>query len=278
MINDITIGQHLPGDSVIHRLDPRIKIVLAVAYTIILVIGTNPFGLFISVAFLLAVYHSAKIPFKMLWKSFKPLLPVLAFTTVLNVFFISGTPIFSWRFITITQEGIYFAVLMVIRIFCLIAGISLLTYTTSPIVLTDAIERLLKPLSKLRFPTHELAMMMTIALRFIPTLIEETQKIMNAQKARGAEMDSGNFLRRIKALVPVLIPLFLSAFRRADELAMAMESRCYQGGDNRTRLRQLSITSNDVLSLFVSVVIFTAIALSGFLFSTVFPTLATFQR
>lgn len=263
MLRDITIGQHFPGNSIVHRLDPRFKILLTIGYIIVLFMGTNPLGLVISILFLALGYGMAKIPAKMVWRSLRPLLPVMLFATVLNLFFIQGEVVFSFWIFSITKQGIYIAVVNGVRIICLIAGTSLLTYTTSPIVLTDAIERLLSPLARFKFPAHELAMMMTIALRFIPTLIEETDKIMNAQKARGAELDNGNLMQRVKALIPVLIPLFLSAFRRADELAMAMECRCYRGGEGRTRLRQLKITGQDIATFVCCCFIFVVIAFSG---------------
>jgi energy-coupling factor transport system permease protein len=264
MLHDITIGQHLPGNSVLHTMDPRIKILLTIGYIVMLFVGTNPLGLAISVAFVLALYTIAKIPLCMMWKNIKPLLPILIFTAILNLFFVSsGELLVEWWIIKIYTGGIYFAIVTMVRIICLILGAPILTYTTSPIVLTDAIERLLSPLARLHFPAHELAMMMTIALRFIPTLIEETDKIMNAQKARGAQLDSGGLMQRVRALVPVLIPLFLSAFRRADELAIAMECRCYHGGEGRTRLRQLKITGKDILLALVCAVIFVAIGFSG---------------
>ena len=197
------------------------------------------------------MYGVAKIPFKLITKSLKPILPIILFTAVLNLFFVSGggEPLVHFWVLNIYAEGLRYAILMAVRVMALIAGTSLLTYTTSPIVLTDAIEQLLKPLGRLHFPVHELAMMMSIALRFIPTLIEETDKIMNAQKARGAMLDSGTFTQRIKALVPILIPLFISAFRRADELAMAMECRCYHGGEGRTKLHVLQYEGRDYLAL-----------------------------
>ncbi|MEG2769985.1 MAG: energy-coupling factor transporter transmembrane component T [Oscillospiraceae bacterium] len=263
MLRDITIGQHFPGDSTLHRLDPRVKILLTIAYVVMLFIGSNPVGLIVSTIFVFMLYAVAKIPVKVILKSLKPILPIVLFTAVINLFFVSGTPIFHWGFITITQEGVYFAVVMIIRIICLISGTSLLTYTTSPIVLTDAIERLLSPFAKMKLPVHELAMMMTIALRFIPTLIEETDKIMNAQKARGAQLDSGNIKERVKALVPVLIPLFISAFRRADELAMAMECRCYHGGEGRTRMKQLKLQWSDLACTMVCVLVFVIIGFSN---------------
>lgn len=248
MLRDITIGQHFPGSSVVHRCDPRLKIIATIAYIIVLFMASNPLGIALSLALLVLLYKVAQIPLKLILKSLKPIVPIVLFTAVLNLFFISGTgePLVHLGFIRIYREGISYAVLMAVRIVALIAGTSLLTYTTSPIVLTDAIESLLRPCAKLHLPVHELAMMMTIALRFIPLLIDETEKIMNAQKARGAMLDNGKFMERIKALVPVLIPLFISAFRRADELAMAMECRCYHGGEGRTRLKVLKFGALDV--------------------------------
>lgn len=251
MLRDITIGQHFPGDSPVHRLDPRIKLLLTLAYIIVLFAVPNISGMVLAFAVVLGLYLAAKIPLKVLARSMRPLLPIILFTAVLNLFFAAGEPIVQIWIFKISKEGIYYAITMVLRILCLIAGSSLLTYTTSPIVLTDAVERLLRPLAVLHLPVHELAMMMTIALRFIPTLIEETEKIMNAQKARGADLDSGNLMQRVKALIPVLIPLFISSFRRADELAMAMECRCYHGGDGRTRMKQLHLTGQDVVSTLI---------------------------
>ncbi len=248
MLRDITIGQHFPGNSAVHQFDPRLKIIITMVYIISLFVANNLVGRALSLLFLAFLYKMAKIPFKMITKSMKPILPIIIFTAVLNLFFMTGAgdPLVSVWFIKIYAEGIEYAILMAVRVVALIAGTSLLTYTTSPIILTDAIERLLKPFEKLHMPVHELAMMMTIALRFIPTLIQETDKIMSAQKARGAMLDSGNLAQRVKALIPVLIPLFISAFRRADELAMAMECRCYRGGDGRTRLKVLKFTKNDL--------------------------------
>ena len=268
MIRDITIGQHFPGSSLVHRFDPRLKLVLTIAYIAVLFAASNPLGLALSVLFLTAMYLVAQIPLKMIGRSLKPIFPIILFTAVLNIFFVSGEgePLFRWSFITIYAEGIRYAVIMGVRVAALIAGTSLLTYTTSPIVLTDAIEALLRPLSRLRFPVHELAMMMSIALRFIPTLIEETDKIMNAQKARGAMLDTGKLTERVKALVPVLIPLFISAFRRADELAMAMECRCYRGGEGRTRLKVLRCCGQDYIDLAFCIVCFGVILASRLLF------------
>ena len=268
MLRDITIGQHFPGNSLVHRFDPRLKLVLTVAYIVLLFAASNPLGLTLSILFLGVMYKVAKIPVKMIGKSLKPILPIVLFTAVLNLFFVSGDgdPLVHFWFLSIYAEGVRYAVLMAVRVMALIAGTSLLTYTTSPIVLTDAIEQLLKPLGKLHFPVHELAMMMSIALRFIPTLIEETDKIMNAQKARGAQLDTGKMTDRVKALVPVLIPLFISAFRRADERAMAMECRCYRGGTGRTRLKVLRCEKQDYIDLAVCIACFAVILASRLVF------------
>ncbi len=256
MLKDITIGQFFPGNSFIHKMDPRMKLVAVLLYIIMLFVASHPLSLIVGVALLAVMYAVSKIPAAMVLKSLKPVIPIIIFTSVLNVFFISGEPLFSWWLIEITKEGITMAVLMSVRIVCLIAGSSLLTYTTSPIELTDALERLMKPLNKIKVPVHELSMMMTIALRFIPTLIEETDKIISAQKARGADMETGGLMQRAKALIPILIPLFVSSFRRADELAMAMECRCYRGGEGRTRMKQLHLSPRDFVALIVVIAAF----------------------
>ena len=268
MLRDITIGQHFPGNSVVHRCDPRLKLVATIAYIVVLFVAPNPLGLALSIALLAALYKVAKIPGKLILKSLKPIVPIVLFTAVLNLFFVTGEgePLVHIWVLKIYGEGIRYAILLTVRVCALIAGTSLLTYTTSPIVLTDAIENLLRPLAKIHFPVHELAKMMSIALRFIPTLIEETEKIMNAQKARGAMIDNGTFTQRIKALVPVLIPLFISAFRRADELAMAMECRCYRGGTGRTRLKVLRCEKQDYIDLAVCIACFAVILASRLVF------------
>ena len=255
MLRDITIGQHFPGDSLVHKFDPRMKLVLTIAYIVLLFAASNPLGLTLSILFLAVMYRVAKIPGKMILKSLKPILPIVVFTAVLNLFFVSGEgePLVHIGFLTIYAEGVRYAVLMAVRVMALIAGTSLLTYTTSPIVLTDAIEQLLKPLGKLHFPVHELAMMMSIALRFIPTLIEETDKIMKAQIARGADMESGNLIQKAKAMIPILVPLFVSAFRRANDLAMAMEARCYRGGNGRTKMKPLIYKSADHMAYLITI-------------------------
>lgn len=260
MIKDITIGQFFPGKSVIHRLDPRIKLLLTVMYIVMLFMASTFAGLAVGVLFLLISFLLSGIPLKMMLKSIKPILPIIIFTGFLNLFFISsGDTLFEWKFIRITTGGLTTMIFMAVRIIMLICGTSLLTYTTSPITLTDAIERVLSPLKVIKFPAHEIAMMMTIALRFIPTLIEETDKIMSAQKARGADMETGSIIKRAKALIPILIPLFVSAFRRAEELALAMECRCYHGGDGRTRLKQLKTAPRDYAAVALGLVFIAAV-------------------
>ena len=266
MLKDITIGQYFPGKSFIHKMDPRMKIIATLLYIIMLFLASHPLSLAVGIVELVLFYKVSGIPFKMVSKSLKPMIPVVVFTSILNIFFVSGEVLLKIGFIEITKEGLTLAILMTLRILCLIAGSSLLTYTTSPIELTDAIERLLKPLKKLKVPVHELSMMMTIALRFIPTLIEETDKIMNAQKARGADLESGGVMQRAKALIPILIPLFVSSFRRADELAMAMECRCYRGDVGRTRMKQLKYGSRDMVAFGVMVAgIVVVLVLNGLL-------------
>lgn len=268
MLKDITIGQFFPGNSVLHRMDSRFKIVLEIIYVVMLFIASNFYGLAIAGIFMLTAYAISGISFKMIAKSIKPILPIILFTAVLNILFVTGDgePLAQFWIFTIYSEGIELSVFMIVRIIFLIVGMSLLTYTTSPIVLTDAIESLLSPLKKVKFPVHELAMMMTIALRFIPTLIEETDKIMMAQKARGASLDNGGLLKRAKSLVPILIPLFVSAFKRANELATAMECRCYRGGDGRTRLRTLKATRLDVFVTIITLCVFGFVILNNIVF------------
>ncbi|MCB6615181.1 energy-coupling factor transporter transmembrane component T family protein [Ruminococcus sp. 210702-SL.1.03] len=246
MLKDITLGQYFPGSSVIHRMDARVKLVLTIVFIVMLFAAHNIWGLMVGVAFTIISFAISRIPASMIGKSLKPIIPLVIFTALLNVLFVrTGDVYWQWNFIKITNEGVSTAVYMVIRIVCLIVGSSLLTYTTSPIDLTDAIERLLSPLKKIKVPVHELAMMMTIALRFIPTLIEETDKIMNAQKARGSELDTGTMGDKVRGMIPIFIPLFVSSFRRAEELATAMECRCYHGGEGRTRMKQMKTAMRD---------------------------------
>lgn len=262
MLKDITIGQYFPIDSIVHRLDPRFKIVITLIFIVMLFTGESFVCMGVSAVYTLIAVLLSRIKLKMFVKSIRPLMPFLIITAVLNLLFVSdGDVYFHWKFIKITSDGINVSVYMIIRIVLLIIGSSLLTYTTSPITLTDAVEKLLTPLKRFKFPVHELAMMMSIALRFIPTLIEETDKIISAQKARGAEIDTGNLTNRAKNMVSILIPLFISAFRRADELATAMECRCYNGGEGRTRLRQLQSATRDYIALSVTILFFVCVIL-----------------
>lgn len=255
MIRDITIGQYYPTASPVHKLDPRTKILITFAY----IIGLFFINQFIGYAFVAACFYAAvkisKVPLKFMLKGLKSIMFILLFTVVLNMFFTTtGNIIWSWGFLKITDEGIMLAAKMGIRLVLLIVGSSLLTLTTSPIELTDGIESLLSPFRKIGVPAHEIAMMMSIALRFIPILLEETDKIMKAQMARGADFESGNIVQRAKAMIPIMVPLFISAFRRAEELAMAMESRCYRGGVGRTRLNRLIYKKGDFIAFSAGII------------------------
>lgn len=252
MIKDITLGQYIPGDSFIHKLDPRIKIIISLAYIVNLFIINNFKGYIVIIAFTAMTIAISKVPFKFIYRGLKPIFIMIIITALLNVFMTSGGEIiFRWKFITIYEKGLQLAIFMVIRLVLLIVGTSLLTLTTSPIELTDGIEKLLNPFKKVGVPAHELAMMMTIALRFIPTLMDETDKIMKAQMARGADFETGNIVKRAKGLIPILVPLFISSFRRAEELAMAMEARCYKGGEGRTRMKELKLERRDCIACLV---------------------------
>jgi len=258
MLKDITLGQYFPGSSVIHRLDPRTKLIITVAFIVFIFI-VRDFGCYVLGAlFLSGVVAASAISPRMVLRSLKPLLVIIILTAALNIFYTGGTPVFTLGFLTVTREGIRLGIIMMLRLIFLGTATAMLTYTTSPIMLTDALENLMRPLKKIGVPVGELSMMMTIAMRFIPTLIEETDKIISAQKARGADFDTGNILRRVRVMIPILVPLFISAFRRADELAAAMESRCYRGGVNRTRLKQLCFTRIDVCAFLFSGAMFAA--------------------
>ncbi len=263
MLKDITLGQYFPGDSLAHRLDPRTKLMLTVLYIVILFCATSfvSYGL-VAALLVMGIKVSGVAP-KALVRGLKPILFIICFTAVLNLFYTPGDELASFWIFTITKQGVATAFFMVLRITMLIMGTFLLTYTTSPIALTDGLEYLLGPLKKLKVPVHELAMIMSIALRFIPTLIEETDKIMSAQKARGADFESGSLLDRARALVPILVPLFISAFRRADELAVAMECRCYHGGEGRTKLHVLRYQARDYLVLLAYAAVLAAVLILG---------------
>ena len=250
MIKDITIGQYIPGNSPIHKMDARLKIIAVFIYIIVLFIIKNPASYFIAAVYTATVIMVSGISVKHVLRGLRPMLWIFIFTAVLNLFLTKGTvlasiPLFKLS-LKITYEGVNTAIIMALRLAFLMIGSSLLTLTTSPLQLTDGIEKLLKPLNRIKVPSHEIAMMMTIALRFIPTLSEETEKIMKAQKARGADFETGNPIVRAKAMIPILIPLFVSAFRRADELATAMEARCYRGGEGRTKMKESRITPQDI--------------------------------
>lgn len=254
MLKDITLGQYFPGKSVVHRLDPRTKLLLLIVYIVALFSAVWWISYGVCLLFLAIAIAISKIPLKSIIRGMKPLVMILVFTGILNLFFTGGeTVLVHVWIVTVTAEGLIRAVLMVSRILMLITGTFLLTYTTSPISLTDGLESLLSPLKRIRVPVHELSMMMCIALRFIPTLIEETDKIMSAQKARGADFENGKLMQRIKALIPILVPLFISAFRRADELATAMECRCYQGGTGRTKMKLLRYHLWDIYAFVIGI-------------------------
>ena len=261
MLKDITLGQYFPGSTLAHRLDPRTKLMMVLIYIVALFCAKSFLSYGILALFLFVSVRISKVGFRALIRGMKPLVVILIITAVLNMFYTPGHAIASFWIFTLTAEGILAAVFMVLRIALLIMGTFLMTYTTSPIALTDAIENLLGPLKRVRFPVHELAMLMSIALRFIPTLIEETDKIISAQKARGADFETGNLLRRAKALVPILVPLFLSAIRRADELATAMECRCYHGGEGRTKLHVLRYQKRDFLCILLTTLITAAVVI-----------------
>lgn len=245
MLKDITLGQYFPGNTVVHRLDPRTKLLMVVVYIVALFLAKWWVSYGVMLAFLVTAVMLSHIKPKALFRGLKPLIVIMVFTALINLFYSDGEVLVKFWIFRITREGIVQAAFLVLRIMMLVTGTFLMTYTTSPIALTDGMESLLSPLKKLHFPVHELSMMMSIALRFIPTLIEETDKIISAQKARGADFESGNIIQRVKNMVPLLVPLFISAFRRANDLALAMEARCYHGGEGRTQMKPLRYQASD---------------------------------
>lgn len=265
MITDITIGQYFPGTSPVHRLDPRIKILLTFIYIVMIFLANGILGFAVSAVFLFSAVSISGIPFKNMVRGLKSVLFIIAFTGIFNLFMVPGDKLFSIGPLTASVQGGKMALMMIVRVFFLITGTTLLTFTTSPIRLTDGIENILKPFSRFGVPAHELAMMMSIALRFIPTLIEETDKIMKAQSARGADFESGGLVKRAKSFVPILVPLFISAFRRADDLAVAMECRCYRGGEGRTRLVQLKCGEIDVFGILFCLLFLVLVIISRFI-------------
>lgn len=267
MRSEITVGQYYPGDSLLHRMDPRVKVVLTFAFIFVIFFCKNFWALGLMALFLFIGTLISGVPFKMLAKSLRTIVVIILITAVLNLFYTTGgKELFSFWKITVTDKGVYTAVFMAVRIVCLIIGSSLMTFTTTPTALTDAIERLLSPLKIFHVQVHTLAMMMTLALRFIPTLADEIEKITNAQKARGADFGSGSLVSRAKALIPILIPLFVSSFRRAYELAFAMECRCYTGGEGRTRMKQMKLGAMDFVFIGVFILMLGGIITFNILF------------
>ena len=265
MIRDITLGQYYPGSSWVHRLDPRTKIIATLVYVAAIFVVPDFIGFAIAFLALAAVIAISGVPLKFLLRGLKPVFFIIALTFILNLFMIPGDVLVKWGFLTITEQGLHTAVFMGIRLVLLIIGASMLTLTTKPINLTDGIESLLKPFEKVGLPAHDLAMMMTIALRFIPTLLEETDKIMKAQQARGADFETGNIIRRAMSLIPILVPLFISAFRIAQDLAMAMESRCYGGSGKRTRMNAVKLGGNDAVGFMLTAAFLAVIILERIL-------------
>lgn len=265
MLTDITLGQYYPGDSFLHRMDPRAKILCTMIFIVAIFLANNLWSYLLVAGFTFLAIAMSGVPASLIWKAIKPLWIILVFTMGIHVLTTPGNELFTWKFIHISEEGIRNGLIMTLRLVFLIAFSSLLTYTTSPIVLTDGIEALLMPFKRFGVPAHELAMMMTIALRFIPTLLEETDRIMKAQSSRGADFINGNLWQRAKNMVPLLVPLFISAFRRADDLATAMEARCYRGGEGRTKMHQLAYTWRD-RNAFLAVILVTALLLGLYIY------------
>jgi len=260
-MRDITLGQYFPSNGVLHKLDARAKILFLVAFIVLIFCSFNFYALGLVTFFAGLTVILSKVPVNMFLKSLKTIIIIVVITSVLNLFYGTGEPLWQWWIFSITLNGISNAIFVTVRIICLVVVSSALTFTTSPTDMTDGLERLMKPLTVFHISVHEIAMMMTIALRFVPTLLEETDKIMSAQKARGADMESGNLIKRIKALIPVLVPLFVSSFRRAYDLAMAMECRCYRGGKGRTRLKQMHFTSKDLIAFSAMILLTTGVVL-----------------
>ena len=269
MIKDITLGQYFPGRSFLHRMDARIKMILTFLFIIFLFIANNFVAVGLMVVAVVACVALSRVPVKLYFKGLKAILFIVIFTSLLNIFYVTdGRVLVHWKFITITDQGILRSVYVSLRIACMIVLSCALTYTTSPTDLTDAIERLMRPLRVIKVPVHEIAMMMTIALRFVPTLLEETDKIMSAQKARGADMESGGLISRMKAMIPILIPLFVSSFRSAYDLSIAKECRCYHGGEGRTRMKQLKLRASDFVALGTGVLLCIGVILCNILLKT----------
>ncbi len=279
MLNDVTFGQYYPTKSFVHRADPRIKLLALIAYIVALFLAKNFYAMAACVIVLIATVIASRVPFGSVLRSVKAIIFLLIFTAVLNLFFHGGEHLLvEWGIIKIYREGIIFTVFFVLRLFFLVMGSALLTLTTTPVELTDGIESLLTPLKWIRFPVHELALIMSIALRFIPTLIDETNRIISAQKARGADFESGNIFKRIKAIVPILIPLLISAFRRAEELGDAMDARCYSGSKNRTKYKKLKFGWRDIIITLLFAALITGVVLLNIYGNRIFPEIYEFIR
>ncbi len=279
MLKDVTFGQYYPVKSFAHKSDPRIKLLALIAYIVALFLAKNFYGMALCLLVLIVSIAASRVPPLRVMRSVKGILILLAFTAVLNLFFHGGEHLLvHWKFIKIYREGIIFTVFLVLRLFFLVMGSALLTLTTTPVELTDGIESLLTPLKWIRFPVHELALIMSIALRFIPTLIDETNRIISAQKARGADFESGNIFKRIKAIIPILIPLLISAFRRAEELGDAMDARCYSGSKNRTKYKKLKLGWRDVIIFFLYAAMVTGVVLFNIYAADICPQIYEFIK
>lgn len=279
MLNDVTFGQYYPTQSFVHKMDPRTKLLALIAFIVVLFVADNFYALAACLVVLIAALAASHVPFGRVLRSVKGILFILIFTAVLNVFFHGGETIYwEWGILKITLEGIIFSVFLICRLFFLVMASSVLTLTTTPVALTDGIESLLKPLKYIKFPVHELALIMSIALRFIPTLIDETNRIISAQKARGADFESGNIFKRIKAIIPILIPLLISAFRRAEELGDAMDARCYSGSKNRTKYKKLRFGWRDLIAVLLFAALIAGVVLLNIYCEQIFPQIYTYIR
>ena len=279
MLNDVTFGQYYPSQSFVHRLDPRFKLLALIAIIVLLFVADNFYSLFAVALVIFAAIIASRVPFKSVLRSVKGILFILIFTAVLNLFFHTGEKLLcEWWIFHIYLEGIIFTVFFVLRLFFLVMASSILTLTTTPVALTDGIESLLKPLTYIKFPVHELSLIMSIALRFIPTLIDETNRIISAQKARGADFESGNIFKRIKAIIPILIPLLISAFRRADELGDAMDARCYSGSKTRTKYKKLKFGWRDLVTLIALAMLIAGVVLFNIYAADIWPLVAEYIK
>ena len=279
MLSDVTFGQYYPTQSFVHRMDPRAKLLALIAFIVLLFVANNFYSLAACALLIIAALAASHVPFGRVLRSVKGIIFILIFTAVLNIFFHSGKTVYwQWWYLKITLEGIIFTVFLILRLFFLVMASSVLTLTTTPVALTDGIESLLKPLKYIKFPVHELALIMSIALRFIPTLIDETNRIISAQKARGADFESGNIFKRIKAIIPILIPLLISAFRRAEELGDAMDARCYSGSKNRTKYKKLHFGWRDIIAFLLFAALVAGVVLFNIYCWNIYPQIYAYIR